>query len=569
MGVSDFGKLISHRNSKGEGYIFVDKSMLIKNFIDLGTEVTLITRPRRFGKTLNLSMLAYFFSKTIEGKPTKGLFDGLKVSQYPETMAKQGKHPTLFLTLKGIGGNNYKESIKAFAHLVSHLFQKHEYLLDNGLKDSRRKEFNRLLNKEASIEELKNSLQFLAQCLYAHTGKKVVILIDEYDAPLHLAYLKGYYKELKEFMKTFFSDALKDSKILLGAVVTGILKIAKASLFSDLNNLQVYTTLDSAHYADAFGFTEKETDDLLDQAGLPQKAHQLKEMYNGYEIEGITLYNPFSIISFAQNAMARKAEEIEKSLKPYWINTGSMHLIGDMLENNPGEVEEDLRKLVRQQPIHVEINEEIVFDKELTGAVAFWSIMLLAGYVQSTGREKNPYGFWKHTLAFPNKEVRESMRHLLLRVAMPTEAGTYLIKVMEALVTGDTLPFITLLEDSLSYILSHHDGKGRYGEQFYHGLILGMSTFFLDTHHVRSNRESGRGRYDIALEPKDTKGKERGIILEIKAVDDVKKLEKSAKGARQQIETGQYKADMVSRGVKEFILLGVAFCGQEVVVDEG
>jgi len=218
IGVSDFAMLVSERNSRGSGYLFVDKSMMIRDFIDLGAHVTLITRPRRFGKTLNLSMLEYFFSHEVEGKPTKGLFDGLKIVHHPNTMANQGQYPTFFLTLKGIGGKNYQESLAGFRHLISNVFQRHEYLLGS-LKTTAQAKFIRLMKEEASLEELKTSLKFLSQCLYDHTGKQVVALIDEYDSPLHHAYLKGYYEDLKEFMKSFLGEVLKDTKTLYRSMV--------------------------------------------------------------------------------------------------------------------------------------------------------------------------------------------------------------------------------------------------------------------------------------------------------------------------------------------------------------
>ncbi len=569
IGVSDFRKLVTAKDSGGKGYLFVDKTMMIKAFIDIGTEVTLITRPRRFGKTLNLSMLEYFFSHEVGGKPTKGLFDGMAIAQHRDIMAKQGQYPTIFLTLKGIKGNNYKESIAGFSYVVSELFKKHRYLLKT-LPDSDKRELERLINKKASFEELKNALKFLSQCLYDHTGKKVVILIDEYDSPLHCAYLKGYYEDLKNFMKTFLGEVLKDNNTLYHAMITGILKVAKASLFSDLNNLKVCSMLSSSHYADAFGFTEKETEALLKETGLAYKGDQLKDikqMYNGYQVEGITLYNPFSIISFIDSALAHPQRELRASLKPYWVNTGGTHLIGDMLTTSLREVEEDMRKLIQKQPVQVDINEEIVLEERMMkGATAFWSMMLLAGYVQSTGTSKTPQGQTKHHLSFPNEEVGESMRQLFLRSTTPTNTSAQLPHGMEALLAGDVTPFVELLEDFLTYVTSHHDGRGRYKEQFYHGLVLGMTAFFLNTHHIRSNRESGKGRYDIALEPKVAG--QKGIILEIKAIDEAKDLKVTAAEARQQIEEGHYKADMVSRGVKDFILLGIAFSGKDVVVSE-
>ena len=425
-----------------------------------------------------------------------------------------------------------------------------------------------MLNKTAMQAEYESSLQFLSRLLYEHTGKKVYILLDEYDTPINKAYVHECYEACRSFLAAMFGQAFKGNDFLESGLITGILKIAKASLFSELNNLKVYTMLDDARYTQYFGFTEAETDDLLDRAKLPQKAHELKEMYNGYNLEGYTLYNPFSIVSFISNLLLLGEARMKDALKPYWINTGGTHLIGDMINNNLIELKEDLTNLLDQKPIQTQIDEHVVYDPHLRhNAVGFWSVLLLSGYVKSIRSRKDAFGDSVHTVCFPNEEIRGSMRQLLLRVSFGRKDTQELSQAMKALVMGKVDPFIRFVKAYIRYALSYFDGDKDEKEKPYHMLILGLLAFFANTHHVRSNRESGDGRYDIGLEPKPTHKNMKAIIIEIKVAAEGEDLKQVAQKAFQQIKDKAYKADMdARRGITDYVLLGMAFSGKEVGV---
>jgi len=329
----------------------------------------------------------------------------------------------------------------------------------------------------------------------------------------------------------------------------------------------VYTILDDARYTPYFGFTAAETDDLLGRAGSPQKAHQLKEMYNGYNLEGYTLYNPFSIVSFISNLLLLGEARMKDALKSYWINTGGTHLIGDMINNNLVELKKDLTTLLDKKTIQTQIDKHIVYDPHLRhNAVGFWSVLLLSGYVKSVRSHKDAFGDSVHTICFPNEEIRGSMRQLVLRVSFGRKDTQALSQAMKGLVMGKVDPFIRFVKAYIRYAVSYFDGDKEEKEKPYHMLILGLLAFFANTHHVRSNRESGDGRYDIGLEPKPTHKSMKAIIIEIKVASEGENLKQVAQKAFQQIKDKAYKADMDARGITDYVLLGMAFSGKEVEV---
>ena len=565
-GIDNFANLVTHRNPEGNPYLFVDKSLFIKEFISAGDSISLITRPRRFGKTLTLSMLQHFLAPEVNGKSTKGLFNGLKVSKHPEIMSYQGQYPVIFLTLKEIRGRNFEEAFDLIKEEIANLFSTHSDLLKSThITEEQRNKFQQIRRGEGSFAAYKKSLQFLSHLLYKHTGKQVVILLDEYDTPINDAYLHGYYEESRNFLAALFHSAFKGNNALHKALITGILKVAKSSLFSELNNVEVYTMLDDSRYPHYFGFTEEETDDFLDRAGLSQKAHQLKQMYNGYNLEGYTLYNPFSIVSFVAELLLIGEERMEDALKPYWINTGGTHLIGELIKNNLVGLKADLTSLLDKEPIETLIDENVIFDPHLRdNSVAFWSVLLLSGYVKSIQRIKDEFGEENHTISFPNEEIRLSMRKLLLRVSFGAQQGQMMPVAMKALAHGDVARFVQFVKNYLITSVSYFDISEKAEEKSYHLLLLGMAAYFANTHHVRSNRESGYGRYDIALEPKIEGMK--AIILELKVADENEDLKKIAQKAFNQIQTRQYKTDIEAHGVTDFVLLGMAFRGKQVEV---
>ena len=329
----------------------------------------------------------------------------------------------------------------------------------------------------------------------------------------------------------------------------------------------MYTILDDARYTPYFGFTEAETDELLDRAKLPQKAHELKEMYNGYNLEGYTLYNPFSIVSFISNLLLLGEARMKDALKSYWINTGGTHLIGDMIRHNLLELKEGLTALLDKKTIQTQIDEHIIYNPRLQrNTVGFWSVLLLSGYVKSIESHTDAFGDSVHTICFPNEEVRKSMRQLVLRVSFGKKDTQALSQAMKALVMGEVDPFIRFVQAYIRYSLSYFDRDKEEKEKPYHMLLLGLCAFFANTHYVRSNRESGEGRYDIGLAPKPAHKDMKGIIIELKVASEGEDLKELAGKALQQIKDKDYKADMEARGVTDYVLLGMAFSGKKVEV---
>ncbi len=562
IGVSDFAKLIRYQDPAGEHYLFIDKTLMIKEFIYAGDEIALITRPRRFGKTLSLSMMQHFFAKEVDGIPTKGLFEGLAISKHPEVMALQGQFPVIFLTLKEVRGKNFEEAYARLKRMIATLFDQHQYLLASDKMEENNKEiFRKILWEKATQAYYESSLQFLSHMLFQYTGKKVMLLLDEYDTPLHDAHVHGYYEEMRSLIATLFNKAFKGNDYLHKGLITGILQIVKSSLFSELNNVKVYSMISSSRYANCFGFTPEETDHYLDQAGLPQKAHELKEMYNGYIVEGYTLYNPLSIIMFADQATSN-TKPIEKSLDYYWVDSGGTTIIRDLIAKNITTLEKDLSQLVNKIPIQSLINPNVILGKSLkTDRSSFWSLMLLSGYLKIENKQFIKPGMYTYTLSFTNEEIRVSMENIIEEAVSNNEQGQY-YQAMQDLVTGNVEAFQFFLEDYLVRVPSFLDKGGKHYEQFYHGLVLGMSACLSHSHMVTSNRISGGGIYDICIEPKDQS--QYGIILELKVAAKTERLQEVADSALAQIKTLDYKRDLTTKGVKKFILMGVSFNKSEM-----
>ena len=564
--IDNFGKLVRYREPMGNGYLFVDKTLFIEEFMSTGDTIALITRPRRFGKTLTLSMLQHFLAKEVDGISTKGLFDGLKISKHPEIMRYQGQYGVIFLTLKQVRGRDFEELFARLQEVIKDLFHVHRYLLDVNISAEDEVMFEHILQQRATKTEYENALKNLSRLLYEHRGQKVCILLDEYDTPMQDAYVHGYYEACRDFFGAFLHSAFKGNNALDKALITGILKVAKSSLFSELNNVEVYTMLDDSCYPHYFGFTEEETDDLLDRSGLPQRAHELKEMYNGYEIGKYTLYNPFSMVSFIKEVLVDPEAPIEEALKPYWVNSGGTHLIGDMLQNNLADLQEGLTDLLQGKPLKTPVNEEVIFNPNLRhNSVSFWSVLLLSGYLKVVDKEIDEFGTYEYHLLFPNEEIKRVMRLMLIDIV----AGglyhhrRYLLGI-HALVKGDIEGFTNFLKEYMRRSPSYFDTGGERKELFYHGLVLGMSTALLLTHDITSNRESGEGRYDIALQPKDKKKK--GIVIEIKIAGEKEALKRVAQRACQQIKTKGYATAMQGQGIVDFLYVGIAFRGKEVEV---
>jgi hypothetical protein len=534
------------------GFDFVDKTLLIKDVIDDSAKVILITRPRRFGKTLNLSMLHYFFTAEAHGRPTQGLFDGLAITQVDQKyIQQQGQYPVVFLTFKDIKENNFQLAYEKLVELMINCYEQHHYLQDSPqLIATQKKRYQTFLNGEANRAQVEGALQFLTDCLFKHFGQQVVLLIDEYDTPIQSAYMHGYYEEMLGFTRSFLSAALKTNPSLHKAVMTGILRVSKESLFSDLNNITVYSTLNT-RYSEYFGFTEVEVDKLLKQAKLEHKSVEIRAWYNGYQFGETTIYNPWSIV----NCLVEQGK-----LQSYWINTSSNDLIRTLLIHSKASFKEDFEALMRGETLEQFIDERLVFRYLNNNEAAVWSLMLAAGYLKVVNRELHTEGLLCR-LQIPNHEIHGMYRLIVEQWLSNGHGLKWYYEFLNALLIGDVLHFERELQVIYEQIISVHD-MARYPEMFCHGLLLGLTASLHPTYEIKSNKESGLGFYDLMIIPKDTQ--KCGIIMEFKVAQPKDKLEKIAKKALAQIDVCRYDAELKQRGIQHIVKIGIAFRGKEL-----
>lgn len=547
VGISDFGKVIR------DGYYYVDKSLFIKELIDSGSESILLPRPRRFGKTLNLSMLRYFYEKA--ESDTSGLFRGLQIWQQGEPYtSKQGRYPVIFLTFKDVKSLNWQECLDHMRQLVAEEFSRHRYILQGDtLYPNEKGDFEQVLQRTATIPAFETSLKKLSAYLQRYYKAKTVILIDEYDTPIQQGYLHGYYEKVIGFMRNLLSGALKDNASLEKGVLTGILRIAKESIFSGLNNLEVCTLL-VPEYSAYFGLLESEVESLLQEYEVGLEPRRVKEWYNGYVFGETPIYNPWSIINFAA--------KWRNGLLPYWVNTSSNDLIRQLLTESSGETKKELERLVRGDTIRKEINDNIVFRDIAQSSESLWSFMLFSGYLKvvTKDRDLRLYG----ELAVPNREVAYLFEDII-RDWFRNSLHSELYRMMlEALIEGETKTFESIFRDFVEQTFSLFDTGGREPDKVYHAFVLGLLVSLRDRYEVKSNRESGYGRYDVMLIPREAGRK--GIVIEFKKVQRYETLEQSAEAALQQIEDKRYESELRDRGIREIVKLGIAFEGKQVLI---
>ena len=536
VGIEDFKEIINNN------CYYVDKTKFIVNILDDGSKVKLFTRPRRFGKTLNMSMLKYFFD-IYNAKENKELFNGLDIEK-SEHFSEQGQYPVVFISLKGIKSNTWEEAKRSIGLLIARLFSEFEYIL-NGLNEFDSMRFKRYLSTKADLAELKESLIFLTQILYKKYKKEVVLLIDEYDSPLISAYEYHYYDEAITFYKVFYGEALKTNQYLKMGIMTGIIRVIKAGIFSDLNNLRIYSIL-SNHYSEFFGFTEDEVKKALCDYNIEFKLADVKLWYDGYKFGDSEVYNPWSILNFL----------FDKKLAPNWINSSGNFLINDILKNVDTETMETLEQLFSGESVEENINGNSDLSV-LLGQEEIWELLLFSGYLTVDEKIGEDYEN-VYSLRLPNREVREFFRQKFIEVNF---GESLFRKAMESLKKLKFNYFEKYLQNILLKSTSYNDTKN---EDFYHGLVLGMM-FYLDNHYyVKSNEESGLGRYDLMIEPRNKNN--RGFILEFKVTKDENSLEKVSKEAVDQIIEKKYDVALKDRGIEDITLVGVAFCGKMVKV---
>ena len=528
IGVDDFKKLIENNA------LYIDKTKFIIELLDDAAEVKLFTRPRRFGKTLNMSTLKYFFDIK-NANENRRLFNGLDIEK-SVYISEQGKYPVIFISMKGIKTKDWEHCLYDLKGLIGDLYNEFEYIREV-LNESELNTFNKIWLKE-DIAEYKNALKILTTYLYKYYKKEVILLIDEYDTPLITSYKYGYYDEALPFFKVFYGEALKTNPYLKMGIMTGIIRVIKAGIFSDLNNLSVYSILND-FYSNFFGFTQNEVENTLKYFNIENEIPEIKSWYDGYKFGNSNVYNPWSILKFLQL----------KKLIPYWIDTSDNFLINQILKNVNSDTMETLQKLFSGESVEENINDNSDLSV-LLGDEEVWELLLFSGYLTIDEKIGEDYEN-VYTLRLPNREVKEFFKQKFIDINF----GESLFRnTMESLKKNKIEDFEKYLQNILLKSTSYNDTKN---EDFYHGLILGMTLFLDRDYYINSNKESGLGRYDVIIEPKNKNN--RGFILEFKVVKDEENLDKVSKNAIKQIIYEKYDTQLKERGIKDITLVGIAF----------
>lgn len=537
--------------------VFIEFGQLMSDNLGIGkVQVTLLPRPRRFGKTLNLSMLKYFFEKNTQA-PKRHLFNGLAISQYPEIMARQGQYPVIFITFKDIKHGSWNQCYQNIVTIIAEEYKRLRPNLNLSDPDDRIR-VDSVTSETAPESWYHSALLLLSRLLQKAYQQKVILLIDEYDTFIHEAYLKGYYQEAITFARNFLGAGLKDNPHLEQSVLTGILRVAKESLFSGLNNLEVCTFLDQ-HYADKFGFLEAEVQKLLIDSGLAYELDTIRAWYNGYAAGNCHVYNPWSMVQFMRQG---------GKFDTYWVNTSQNDLVKLLVRQSGTTFKKEFESLLEGQPLKVTLEESVVFSALEQRASALWTFLLATGYLTFTHWWLDE-GIMHAKLAIPNSEVRALYKTIINEwFADVVDLGDYQ-QMLQELVLGNIQEFKEHFTHLAPQILSSFDVGGKEPEKFYHALVLGMLISLEKTHEIKSNRESGFGRYDVMLIPKDRA--KPGIIIEFKKVSQLKQetIETAAQAALAQITNRNYASELHTRGITHIQALAIVFDGKKVLVQEG
>ena len=545
IGVSDF-KLAT------TGYYYVDKTLMIRDFLDKKPMVSLFTRPRRFGKTLNMDMLRVFFEKTNDD--TSVYFKDKQIWQCGDYYTKhQGQYPVIFLSFKDVKSMTWEETFQKIRRLISLEFIRHNELETSSVLTAYEKEQYHLLAGDSGDEvDCQMGLQLLSLLLHKHYGRECIIIIDEYDTPIQQGHTCNFYPEIVNFMRNFFSGGLKDNPHLAFGFLTGILRVAKESIFSGMNNLKTYSILDDG-YSSYFGFTEKEVKDMLRYYGKDDKYNELSEWYDGYRFGNTEIFNPWSVINYISDNCFPKA---------FWQSTGSNEIIGEIIQAATPEITKDLYKLLCGEKIAAYIDTGVIYPEVQNNPYSIYSFLLVAGYLKVANIYPQSDGNFMCDVAIPNKEITFVYEKEVLN---RTNQNSLAISISQAIFSKDTQKLQALLEDFMVKSISSIDGAN---EGFYHGMMLGLCAILGNRYKIRSNRESGLGRFDIQLMPL-TKGMP-GFIFEFKHTkDEHTDLSALADSALQQIEAKKYDTELRDNGVNSIISIGIAFRGKSAVVRRG
>ncbi len=556
IGNQDFEKV------RVNNIFYIDKTNFIQEWWEAEDEVTLITRPRRFGKTLNMSMLEKFFSVNYSGRGS--LFQGLNIWEYEAYREIQGTYPVLFVSFAGIKENSYAGARESICRVIEEQYNKCDYLLEGTLLNEKEKAFYQKISVEMSDSEAAASLRALSDFLGRYYGKKVIILLDEYDTPMQEAYVNGYWDELVAFTRNLFNSTFKTNPYLERAVMTGITRVSKESIFSDLNNLKVVTAT-SSKYTDSFGFTEGEVFAALKEYGLSGQEQNVKNWYDGFSFgERKDIYNPWSIINFLD----------EKRVGAYWANSSSNKLVGKLIKEGSPNIKKAFEDLLNGKSLCMEIDEQIAYNQLNEKKNAVWSLLLASGYLKVSGRafEERTGHMW-YDLALTNKEVHIMFADMVQDWFSGSEDYNDFIR---ALLLDDIKAMnVYMNRVSIEMFSSFDTGRGPSGKRpecFYHGFVLGLMVELSDRYVITSNRESGFGRYDVMLEPRMAEGgiaSNDGILMEFKVQEeDEKELSDTVRNALRQIKEKGYQSSLIAKGIPEERIrkYGFAFCGKKVLI---
>ena len=552
IGISNFKDIIE------KNYYYFDKTRFIEDILEDGAQVKLFTRPRRFGKTLNMSMLKYFFDVKNKEKNRK-LFENLEISK-SEYFGEQGKYPVISISFRNYDKENWETGFRTIKTTIANMYAENKFLMDSLDKRELQKFEDIWLEKDDGDWE--GSLRNLVQYLYEYYGKKVVVLIDEYDQPIIDSYIKGYYDKAISFFKSFYGLVLKDNECLEMGVMTGILRVAKENIFSGLNNLKVHTILDDK-FTEYFGVVETEVVQALEDFDLEYELDDVQKWYNGYLFGDKKVYNPWSIINFLS----------DKKLRPYWVNTSGNGLIRLYLEKLKNDIFDDFSKLLKGESIVKRINDNMTFQNlEANFSKNIWNLFFHSGYLTLT----KEYDVMKKSasIKIPNKEISEMFSEMFIEVYF--EDTDNFLDMTDALKNGDIDKFRVELNKILLENTGIFDVSGVHKEQFYHGLMLGLVLMLKNEYEITSNGFAGKGRYDLLLKPKNILEEQEGIIFELKIInidnsklnlEEIhKKLKNECKIALKQIEEKEYASTLRNAGIEKVLKIGIAFYGKEFEV---
>ena len=546
IGISDYRKASSQ-------YYYVDKTLLIRDFIDERPQVSLFTRPRRFGKTLNMDMLRVFFEKTDED--TSVYFRDKKIWACGEEYRRyQGKYPVIYITFKDVKFETWNDTYDMVSKILRSEFQRHSELLESErISPYDKKYLTQVLGGDANETDMAMSLLNLSRMLHEHHGVEPIIIIDEYDTPIQQGHMLGYYDQVVGFMRILFSGGLKDNSHLSYGFLTGILRVAKESIFSGLNNLKINSILDH-RYSEYFGFTADEVREMAAYYGAEEKYDEICEWYDGYRFGRTEIFNPWSVIGYFSNECIPRA---------FWQSTGSNDIIGEILANATPDIMEKLEAIMQGRSFVTHIDTGVIYPQIQNNPSSIYSFLLVAGYLKAVTNDQPFGGDYMCEVALPNKEISYVYSKEILVRFDKMISPAVAIAIQEAIYTMDVPVLQKRLESFLIETISFHDAAN---ETFYHGLVLGLCAMMEGSYRISSNREAGKGRFDIQLLP--LKKQLPGVLIELKAGKDCsgQKLDELADTALAQINDRQYSVEMTSQGVKSILKYGIAFSGKDVRV---